>query len=90
MVAALATNVASIDSVSPASLDITQTCMLDHEITASPHASGCLLLTYHVTASIQGVAKTLAEGAMSYYPGTAAVSISQISLRWKIQFVGEQ
>lgn len=29
----------------------------------------------HVAASILGVAKTLAEGAMSYYPGTAAVCI---------------
>lgn len=80
MLAALATKVASMDAVSPASLDITQTCMLNCEITASPHASGCLLLMNHVTASIQGVAKTLAEGAMSYYPGTAAVSMSQAFL----------
>lgn len=81
MLAALATNVVCVDSVSPASLDITQTCMLNYEITASPHASECLLLTYRATASIQDVAKTLAEGAMSYYPGTAAVSISRSFLR---------
>lgn len=81
MLAAFATKVASMDAVSPASLDITQTCMLNCEICCiTPRLSKCHLLMYHVTASIQGVAKTLAEGAMSYYPGTAAVSISQAFL----------
>lgn len=44
-----------------------------------------------VTASIMGVAKTLAEGAMSYYPGTATVrfpgSVVRGARRWCLDWI---
>lgn len=86
-VGAAAAGVSSVAAISRASLDVSQVCELQPKMTGDRRVLG-FLANGDGTASIQSVAKTLAQGAMSYYPGTATVRIPGDHIKQEQWWVG--